>query len=90
MSKLVHIFVSQLHRPNIQIMRLSKICIDHIKGSKRIKALLALEMDRSVHTIEAWLATNNEDLTKAKALAVIQKETGWLNDQILEKEAIKE
>ncbi len=69
-------------------MVLTSKALAEIKGSTRLKNLLALELDRSVHTIEKWIKENDQMLTTASALEVIRKETGLTDEQILEREEI--
>lgn len=67
-------------------MILTSKALAEIKSNTRLKNLLALELDRSVHTIEKWIKDNDEMLTTASALEVIRKETGLTDSEILERE----
>ncbi len=51
----------------------------------RAKNRLALEFDRSVHTIERWIDDNDDNgpLTTAGAIKIIAEETGMQPDEIL-------
>lgn len=67
-------------------MKISDKGIEVIKGNKRLRNRLALEMDKSQETVERWYRMNpdNGDLTTAKALQIIREETGLTDDQILD------
>jgi hypothetical protein len=67
-------------------MKLTQIAIDALKGNKRARARLQLDMDKSEFTINRWIAENDDNLTKAAALKVIREETGLSDNQILEVE----
>lgn len=73
---------------------LSETAISSI--SARCKNRLALELDRTVNTVERWLrdARNRENdngimLTTAPAMKVIREETGLTDEQILTQEPAK-
>lgn len=65
-------------------MKLSQKAIDAI--TVRTKNRIALELNCSVPTVDRWIKENedNGDLTKAKAVEIIQEETELLKNQILE------
>lgn len=67
-------------------MKLTNTAIQAAKSNTRLKALLSLGFEKSVHTIDRWISENepNGDLTKAAAIQLIQEETGLTQDQILE------
>ena len=72
-------------------MKLTQAAIDEIKRISRnkgdIKSKLALALGCSVYTIDRYLGDKDDDnLTKAAALAVIREETGLEDSQILEAE----
>jgi hypothetical protein len=50
-----------------------------------IKSKLALALGCSEGSINRYIRENDDNLTKAAALEVIQKETGLTYDEILEK-----
>ncbi len=49
-----------------------------------IRMKIALAMTCSDATIKRWIHDNDDNLTKAAALAVIKQETGLTEDEILE------
>lgn len=67
-------------------MRIKVKALTEINGSTRLKTRLALELSKSVYTVDRWLLENmdNSPLTTAKALQVIREETGLKDSQILE------
>lgn len=65
-------------------MKLTKKALEEIRTNKRLRALLALTLDKSDFTIQRYITTNDDTLTKAAALQVIREETGLSDDQILE------
>lgn len=67
-------------------MILSSKALIEIKSNTLAKNLLAVKMNRSVHTIEKWIKDNDIMLTTADALEVIKQETGLTDEEILEKE----
>jgi hypothetical protein len=71
-------------------MKLTKIALDEIKSNKRARARLALALDKSDFTIQRYLASNSDELTKAAALEVIRQETGLDDSEILEKETVQQ
>lgn len=46
--------------------------------------MLALQEDKSIHTIERWLIENDDNLTKAAILQTIKQELKLTDKQILE------
>lgn len=54
--------------------------IDNVPTRMRI----ALALDCSEMTIKRYIKNNDDDLTKAAALEVIRKETGFTDAEILE------
>lgn len=68
-------------------MKLSNQCLDKLKESKRVKTLIALAMDKSVHTVELWIANNSDNLTKAECVRIIKEELEMSDDQVYAQEA---
>lgn len=66
-------------------MKLTKTALEAVKDSTRCKTRLALALDCSVFTIDRYIGTNSDNLTKAAALEVIQEETGLSDEQILDR-----
>lgn len=65
-------------------MKLSKIVLLAMKGSKELRDQLATELDVSITTVNRWVADNDDNLTKAAALQIIREKTGLEDSQILE------
>jgi protein involved in sex pheromone biosynthesis len=65
-------------------MKLSKVALQKIRSDQRIKTLLALALGRSAQSVYYYIKRNDDELTKAAALAVIKKETGLSENEILE------
>jgi hypothetical protein len=65
-------------------MQLSETAISKIKKNKRIRSLLALALNRTEYTIIRWVNENNDNLTKAVVIQIIQQETGLLEAEILQ------
>lgn len=70
-------------------MRLTQKTLDIIRADTRIKNLLALELGRSVYTVQRWIEGNSDDLTKAAALKIIREEIGLSDKDILEEDTDK-
>lgn len=70
-------------------MKLTDKCLEILRKSRQLKTLLALEMDKSVHTIELWISSKSDNLTKAAALKVIREVTNLSEEEILEVEVYK-
>lgn len=68
-------------------MRISKLALLAIKGM-RAEGIgkLATALNTSDKTIYRYIKNNDDNLTKAAALAVIREETGMDDSQILEEE----
>jgi hypothetical protein len=66
-------------------MKLSDRAINCFKGNSRLKNRLALEMDKSVYTVDRWISENEENgfLTTAKSIQIIGEETGLSSQDIL-------
>lgn len=56
------------------------------KNSTRLRNLIALEMDKSVHAVERWISENRDNgpLTTASVTKLIQEETELTASEILE------
>lgn len=65
-------------------MKLTQKAIDAIKTDIKVRARLSLALDRSSFTIDKWIKTNDDKLTKAASLQVIREETGLTDAEILE------
>lgn len=66
-------------------MKLTKKAIKAIQDhSPSIKSKLALALNVSEASINRYIRTNSDNLTKAAALKIIWEETGLSGDQILE------
>lgn len=72
-------------------MKLSKIAVLAIRGSRDCKVRLSKEMQVNLNSIFRWLSENadNGDLTKALAVKIIEQETGLQDHQILESEPVE-
>lgn len=73
-------------------MQLTDIAIDTVNKSVKCKTRIALELGRSVDTVERWLREAKEKdpdtdcgvmLTTAPAMKVISEETGLSQEEIL-------
>lgn len=89
--KLVTIFDIEFENKNSiknTKMKLSQVALERIRDrkNKKVKIYLALALDKSVQSIYRYIEDNSDDLTKAAALAVIRKETGLSDQEILEEE----
>lgn len=60
-----------------------------INKNTRLKNLLAIEFECSVFTIKRWMDDDDVRLTAPSATAIIKKETGLTDKQILEAEKVK-
>lgn len=67
-------------------MRLTFKALQEVKRSKRLRARLALALNKSEFSIQRYIKDNAENLTLAAAMAVIREETGLSDDEILENE----
>jgi hypothetical protein len=65
-------------------MRLTDKAKAAASTNTRLKNLLALEFNRSVFTIQKWIAEGNIILTTPSATAIIKEETGLTDQEILE------
>jgi len=65
-------------------IKLSPLAVEAIREhSPGIKSKLALALHCSEGTINRYLRENDDNLTKAAALAVIREETGQLQEELL-------
>lgn len=69
-------------------MKLSKIAILAVRGVRGSGKKLAEAIGVSENTVVKYLRENDDNLTKAAALAVIRELTGLTDDQILEPEQV--
>lgn len=79
--------VSKIHLSNILItMKISAKAIEAFKGNSRLKNRIALEMNKSVYSVDRWISENEQNgpLTTARALQLISEETGLSSEEILE------
>lgn len=65
-------------------MKLTRLTLLAIRGSKGIVPKLSEALGVSDPTTYAYIRTNSDELTKAAALKVIREETGLTDAQILE------
>lgn len=73
-------------------MKLTNKATEAIKGSKRLRNRLALDLDKHYQTIDRWIDSNepNGPLTSYLALEIIRTESGLLDQEILEDSDVKE
>jgi hypothetical protein len=67
-------------------MKLTKKAIDKLKTNKRARARLQLVLDKSEYTINRYIQSNDDELTKVVAMNIIREETGLSDEEILEAE----
>jgi lipopolysaccharide export system protein LptA len=69
-----------------EYMKLTQKAIIALKGNKRAKARLQLNMDKSDYTVNRWISENDENgpLTTATALRIVSEELKLTTDEILE------
>lgn len=70
-------------------MKLTDKAKTAINKNTKLKNRLAIEFDCSVFTIKRWLDEGDVRLTAPSATAIIKKETGLSDKQILEPEKVK-
>lgn len=70
-------------------MKLSKVAILALKGSRDSRKRISEAMGVSSITAYRWIVANDDNLTKAAALSVIKDITGLPESQILEVELEK-
>lgn len=70
-------------------MKLTSYCLELLKEHTRAKTRIALAMDKSVHTVEGWIANNNDNLTKADCIRIIKEELELSDEKILEADEVK-
>jgi len=73
-------------------MRLTTKAIENFKDKTRLKTRIALEMGKSVYSVDRWIDVNesNGPLTTARVLQLIQEETELLEAEILEDESVEQ
>ncbi|HTE27071.1 hypothetical protein [Flavitalea sp.] len=70
-------------------MNLSKKALDAISDGKTgIKLKLALALKCSEGSINRYIRENDDELTKAAAIEVIQKEMGFQYEEIIKREDV--
>lgn len=65
-------------------MKIKKKILEKVNDSTLIKTQLALALGKSVFTVQRYVDDNDDNLTKASALAVLRKELKLTESQILE------
>lgn len=67
-------------------MTIAEQILNKLKDNTRLKSMLALEMNKSIYTVQGWITENAADgpLTKIKALRIIASELGQDVDELLE------
>jgi transcriptional regulator with XRE-family HTH domain len=71
-------------------MKIRKLVLLAIRGSRKIKTDLMAALDISQPTLSRFLNDNDENLTKAAALKVIREELGLTDDEILDEDTVKQ
>lgn len=74
----------------ILAMKLTKIAILAIKGSKDFVLKASEDQGVAKQTVYRWIAENDDTLTKASILKIIREETGLTDEQILEPESVSQ
>jgi hypothetical protein len=75
-------FLSQIYAM-ASTLRLSPAALDFIRQQSGIKPQLAIALGVSEGTINRYIRENDDCLTKAAALEVIRKETGFADRELL-------
>lgn len=57
--------------------------LEAIRKSSQIKNRLQLELDKSYPTLNRWLKTNDDNLTKVQVLNIVSDELGIAKDELL-------
>lgn len=65
-------------------MKLTQKALEAVRTNKRLRARLALALDKSDFSVQRWIKENSEMLTMAASLKVIREETGLNDEEILE------
>jgi transposase len=65
-------------------MKLSKVALLVLKGSKDLKERIAAMMGVKLVTVYSWVQKNDDNLTKAAVLQMISEETGLQESDLLE------
>lgn len=80
---------ASVHKLRIN-MKLTNIAILALRGlGHGVKEKIASGLGVTVSTINRWIVNNDDNLTKAAVIKVIQEETGLTQDEILEEVACK-
>lgn len=69
-------------------MRLTKSALEAINTPACRRKLMAALGDVAESTIYRYIATNDDNLTKAAAMKVIREVTGLTDEEILEEDAV--
>lgn len=66
-------------------MKLSQQALSAMPKDSRLRKLLAVELDLDIRTVNTYADRNEENnlLTTVKAVKVISKETGLIQDEIV-------
>lgn len=66
-------------------MKLSQQALNAMPKDSRLRKLLAVELDLDIRTVNTYADRNEENnlLTTVKAVKVISKETGLIQDEIV-------
>ena len=64
-------------------MKISQEAIAAIKNNNRVKARLMLEFSKTHRAVDLWIEKNSLVLTTPGAIAIIKKETGLSEAEIL-------
>lgn len=65
-------------------MKLTTETIEMLRKNIKMKNLLALNLGKSVQTIENWIRANHPNLTRLQALEIIEQETGISKEKLVE------
>lgn len=64
-------------------MKLSKKGISALVGNHRLTYLIAAELECHITTIQRWIEREDDNLTKAAVLNIINRETGIPMSELL-------
>jgi hypothetical protein len=64
-------------------MKIAKKVLKAVDESQTIKGMLGDALDKSHQTIQRYIDNNDEALTMAKPLAIIESQTGFAKEEIL-------
>lgn len=68
-------------------MVLTKKVLEILNDNPKVKTRLAAALDKSIYTIQKYIKDNDDELTKAAALDVIEEVTGMSREEILTEKA---